>query len=175
MTTKSDRPRYSTTICGGIAKIVERGGVVSLWKGSTSCIHRFPFTVINFYCCETVSGLLNRREDLPATSQRLLAGAIAARHDVDRGLLPVGPGPDPAQDAARRERGVPWENQHVCEDREERRGNRTVFWTRANAHGRRTQLLDIIRRVRVLMNTSSRTNCSTTCARSIQRPAIGTR
>jgi hypothetical protein len=35
------------------------------------------FTAINFYSYETVSGLLNWQEDLLATSQRLLAGAIA--------------------------------------------------------------------------------------------------
>ena len=34
VTTKENRPKFSMTIRGGIAKIVERGGILSLWKVS---------------------------------------------------------------------------------------------------------------------------------------------
>ncbi|KAL3776192.1 hypothetical protein ACHAW5_008555 [Stephanodiscus triporus] len=65
VTTKFDRPKYSMTIRGGISKIVERGGIMSLWKGNgTSCLHRFPFSAINFYCYETALDLLKGRERL---------------------------------------------------------------------------------------------------------------
>jgi solute carrier family 25 phosphate transporter 23/24/25/41 len=106
VTTKFDRPKYSLTIRGGIAKIVERGGIMSLWKGNgTSCLHRFPFSAINFYCYEAVLDVLNGKErpseddedgigavggggggggdddgdpaDVASTTSRLLAGAVA--------------------------------------------------------------------------------------------------
>ena len=34
VTTKENRPKFSMTVRGGLAKIVERGGVLSLWKVS---------------------------------------------------------------------------------------------------------------------------------------------
>lgn len=93
VTTKFDRPKFSMSIRGGIAKIVERGGVMSLWKGNgTSCLHRFPFSAINFYCYEKVLDVIKGHERLSdddedgagsdsgevvATTSRLLAGAIA--------------------------------------------------------------------------------------------------
>ena len=94
VTTKFDRPKFSMSIRGGIAKIVERGGVMSLWKGNgTSCLHRFPFSAINFYCYEKVLDVINGHERLSdddeddgvgseggevvATTSRLLAGAVA--------------------------------------------------------------------------------------------------
>ncbi|KAL3766474.1 hypothetical protein ACHAWO_004649 [Cyclotella atomus] len=90
VTTKENRPKFSTTLKGGISKIVERGGVLSLWKGNgTSVLHRFPFSAINFYCYEGTLDLLNpgRRiddeedinEDVKDESKlhRLIAGAVA--------------------------------------------------------------------------------------------------
>jgi len=32
VTTKESRPKFSMTIRGGLAKIIERGGLMSLWK-----------------------------------------------------------------------------------------------------------------------------------------------
>jgi len=59
VTTKSNRPKYATTLYGGFDKIVERGGLSSLWKGNmTSVLHRFPYSAINFYVYENTLDLL---------------------------------------------------------------------------------------------------------------------
>jgi len=59
VTTHENRPKFSTSIHSGIQKIIERGGVLSLWKGNgTSCIHRFPFSAINFFCYEQMLDVL---------------------------------------------------------------------------------------------------------------------
>lgn len=53
VTTKSNRPKYAMNVLGGFSKIVERGGLKSLWKGNmTSVLHRFPYSAINFYVYE---------------------------------------------------------------------------------------------------------------------------
>eukprot|EP00571_Detonula_confervacea_P016625 CAMPEP_0172309186 /NCGR_PEP_ID=MMETSP1058-20130122/9552_1 /TAXON_ID=83371 /ORGANISM="Detonula confervacea, Strain CCMP 353" /LENGTH=269 /DNA_ID=CAMNT_0013021765 /DNA_START=359 /DNA_END=1168 /DNA_ORIENTATION=+ len=79
------------TIREGLSKIVERGGVMSLWKGNgTSCLHRFPFSAINFYCYEGMLDILNGPQRLSdddednasnpkevSTLSRLAAGAVA--------------------------------------------------------------------------------------------------
>ena len=79
------------TIHGGISKIIERGGILSLWKGNgTSVLHRFPFSAINFYVYEGVLDLLNGPQRLSdddedndtsdveiSTFSRLFAGAAA--------------------------------------------------------------------------------------------------
>jgi len=50
VTTKEHRPKFAMTLRGGVQKIIERGGVLSLWKGNmTSVLHRFPYSAINFY------------------------------------------------------------------------------------------------------------------------------
>lgn len=91
VTTKENRPKFSMTIRGGIAKIVERGGILSLWKGNgTSCLHRFPFSAINFYCYESMLDVMNGAQRLSdddedhinnkkdvSTLSRLVAGAVA--------------------------------------------------------------------------------------------------
>jgi hypothetical protein len=60
VTTRENRPKFSMTVRGGLSKIVERGGIVSLWKGNgTSCLHRFPFSAINFFCYEGMLDILN--------------------------------------------------------------------------------------------------------------------
>ncbi|KAK1748885.1 mitochondrial carrier protein [Skeletonema marinoi] len=90
VTTKEHRPKFSMTIRGGISKIVERGGVLSLWKGNgTSVLHRFPFSAINFYVYEGVMDLLNGPQRLSdddedditndkevSTFSRLFAGVV---------------------------------------------------------------------------------------------------
>ena len=91
VTTKENRPKFSMSIREGFAKIVERGGILSLWKGNgTSCLHRFPFSAINFYCYESVLDVLNGPQRLSdededdvtntkevSTLSRLIAGATA--------------------------------------------------------------------------------------------------
>jgi hypothetical protein len=48
---------------GGFGKIVERGGLVSLWKGNlTSVLHRFPYSAINFFVYENMLKLLHEKE-----------------------------------------------------------------------------------------------------------------
>ena len=90
VTTKENRPKFSMTLRGGISKIVERGGVLSLWKGNgTSVLHRFPFSAINFYAYEGMLDILNPErkvdddEDINDDTKeeskfnRLVAGGVA--------------------------------------------------------------------------------------------------
>lgn len=60
VTTKEHRPKFAMSIMGGMRKIVERGGVISLWKGNmTSVLHRFPYSAINFYIYENSLDVLS--------------------------------------------------------------------------------------------------------------------
>lgn len=90
VTTKENRPKFSMTLSGGISKIVERGGILSLWKGNgTSVLHRFPFSAINFYCYEGMLDILNPQRDADddedinddtreeSKFSRLIAGGVA--------------------------------------------------------------------------------------------------
>ena len=68
VTTKSHRPKYAMTLKEGFGKIVERGGLASLWKGNLpSVLHRFPYSAINFYVYENtldvLSGMRRRGEE----------------------------------------------------------------------------------------------------------------
>ena len=47
VTTKENRPRYSTSFIGGFQKIVERGGFLSLWKGNGTLFIYFIFESIS--------------------------------------------------------------------------------------------------------------------------------
>ena len=92
VTTKGHRPRFAMSMTEGVQKIVERGGVRSLWKGNgTSVLHRFPFSAINFFVYENVLDGLNGRSRAPEDEDghpdpqrrqttgwsRLVAGATA--------------------------------------------------------------------------------------------------
>ena len=92
VTAKKHRPRFAMTMGEGVQKIVERGGMRSLWKGNaTSVLHRFPFSAINFFVYENaldaLNGLQREHEDedghpTPAGSEttklaRFVAGATA--------------------------------------------------------------------------------------------------
>lgn len=87
VTTKENRPKFAMTFSGGMRKIVERGGVLSLWKGNgTSVLHRFPFSAINFYCYENTLDYLNKikgtfedeiEDSNPTKVARFTAGAVA--------------------------------------------------------------------------------------------------
>lgn len=89
VTTKGDRPNFSMSVSGGLNKIIQRGGVVSLWRGNgTSVLHRFPFSAINFYVYEAMLDITSgRNRDLvdsskgaknqPTTFARLISGGVA--------------------------------------------------------------------------------------------------
>jgi hypothetical protein len=63
VTTKSNRPKYAMTLQSGFHKIIERGGISSLWKGNmTSVIHRFPYSAINFYVYENTLDMISGRK-----------------------------------------------------------------------------------------------------------------
>lgn len=65
VTTKENRPKYATSYTIGMQKIIERGGVLSLWKGNgTSVLHRFPFSAINFYVYENMLDVTTRHRHL---------------------------------------------------------------------------------------------------------------
>lgn len=82
VTTKYNRPLFAMSLKGGMDKIVERGGILSLWKGNgTSVLHRFPFSAINFYAYEKMLDILvgatHPKEESIPTYKRFLAGACA--------------------------------------------------------------------------------------------------
>ena len=65
VTTKNNRPKYATSYTIGMQKIIERGGILSMWKGNgTSVLHRFPFSAINFYVYENMLDLTTRHRHL---------------------------------------------------------------------------------------------------------------
>ncbi|CAJ1966778.1 unnamed protein product [Cylindrotheca closterium] len=76
VTTKHDRPAYAMNLRGGFQKIVERGGIASLWKGNmTSVLHRFPYSAINFYVYENtldiLTGIGGKHEEVDETVAHL--------------------------------------------------------------------------------------------------------
>jgi solute carrier family 25 (mitochondrial phosphate transporter), member 23/24/25/41 len=74
VTTNQQRPNFAMSIRGGMAKIVERGGIVSLWRGNlTSVIHRFPYSGINFYLYENVLDILRENHEDPIETSTQLA------------------------------------------------------------------------------------------------------
>jgi len=63
VTTKENRPKFAMTIRGGMQKIIERGGYLSLWKGNgTSVLHRFPFSAINFFVYDSTLNYLSEMQ-----------------------------------------------------------------------------------------------------------------
>mmetsp|Transcript_4326 Transcript_4326/g.8296 ORF Transcript_4326/g.8296 Transcript_4326/m.8296 type:complete len:379 (+) Transcript_4326:88-1224(+) len=71
VTTKENRPKYATSYTVGLKKIIERGGVLSLWKGNgTSVLHRFPFSAINFYVYENMLDITTQHRHLFETTSR---------------------------------------------------------------------------------------------------------
>ncbi len=50
------------SLSGGMKKIIDRGGVWSLWRGNgTSVLHRFPYSAINFFVYEHTLDFLEQR------------------------------------------------------------------------------------------------------------------
>lgn len=76
VTRKKDRPIYAMSLRGGFGKIIERGGIQSLWKGNmTSVLHRFPYSALNFYVYENtldvLTGMRDRHEEESETAGNL--------------------------------------------------------------------------------------------------------
>mmetsp|Transcript_24309 Transcript_24309/g.67303 ORF Transcript_24309/g.67303 Transcript_24309/m.67303 type:complete len:168 (+) Transcript_24309:382-885(+) len=93
VTTRSDRPKFSMSLRGGISKIIERGGIKSLWRGNmTSVIHRFPYSAINFFIYENALDVLTgmRTEHKEKTEKitilaRRMSDRVLSRSEEDGG------------------------------------------------------------------------------------------
>ena len=80
VTTKEHRPKFATSLRGGVEKIVQRGGILSLWRGNlTSVLHRFPYSGINFLCYETVIDIMKESHDDPIETTTQLARRMSVR------------------------------------------------------------------------------------------------
>eukprot|EP00551_Chaetoceros_affinis_P006946 CAMPEP_0203683844 /NCGR_PEP_ID=MMETSP0090-20130426/47730_1 /ASSEMBLY_ACC=CAM_ASM_001088 /TAXON_ID=426623 /ORGANISM="Chaetoceros affinis, Strain CCMP159" /LENGTH=365 /DNA_ID=CAMNT_0050552999 /DNA_START=1654 /DNA_END=2751 /DNA_ORIENTATION=- len=80
--TKENRLKFAMRYGKGLRKIIERGGILSLWKGNgTSVLHRFPFSAINFYVYENMLSLLHERQKEAKAAK---AAAIASLKDDSR-------------------------------------------------------------------------------------------
>ena len=66
VTTKEHRPKFAMSLHQGVSKVIERGGIASLWRGNmTSVLHRFPYSAINFYVYENALDLLSEQAKHP--------------------------------------------------------------------------------------------------------------
>jgi hypothetical protein len=66
VTTKEHRPFYAMSLRSAFQKVVDRGGIMSLWKGNlTSVLHRFPYSAINFYVYENTLDALSQHQKKP--------------------------------------------------------------------------------------------------------------
>lgn len=84
VTTKEHRPKFAMSLRGGIQKIVERGGMKSLWKGNmTSVLHRFPYSAINFFVYENTLDFLSNYGE-PKVHEREPERNETERHFVRR-------------------------------------------------------------------------------------------
>jgi len=80
VTTKEHRPKFATSLSGGLSKIIDRGGVLSLWRGNlTSVIHRFPYSGINFFCYENVLDFLSETHEDPIETSTQLQRRVTHR------------------------------------------------------------------------------------------------
>ena len=74
VTTKKHHLNFAPTFKSGFKKIVDRGGIVALWRGNgTSVLHRFPYSAINFFIYENMLKILkeNRDEEKTLTGTQL--------------------------------------------------------------------------------------------------------
>jgi len=85
VTSKQHRPKFAMSIREGFTKIVERGGIVSLWRGNgTSVLHRFPYSAINFFVYENMLKILHQEEEVtPNLTSGQLARRLSFRLDED--------------------------------------------------------------------------------------------
>jgi Mitochondrial carrier protein len=87
VTTKEHRPRFAMTLKGGVQKIIERGGIRSMWKGNmTSVLHRFPYSAINFFVYENALDYLSEQ-----SHQHKEKHALSAQVPQPRGSIPLPP------------------------------------------------------------------------------------
>jgi hypothetical protein len=81
VTTKEHRPRFAMSIKGGVEKIIERGGIRSMWKGNmTSVLHRFPYSAINFYVYENTLDFLTERSHQQQQQQQSAPPPLLPKH-----------------------------------------------------------------------------------------------
>lgn len=88
VTTKEHRPRFAMSLAGGVRKILERGGFLSMWRGNmTSVLHRFPYSAINFYVYENALDILSQqqrvREQEAETQRQLVRRMTHILHQED--------------------------------------------------------------------------------------------
>lgn len=87
VTTKEHRPRFAMTMKGGVQKIIERGGIRSMWKGNmTSVLHRFPYSAINFFVYENALDYLTEQSHHQKGEH-----ALGAQIPQPRGTIPLPP------------------------------------------------------------------------------------
>jgi solute carrier family 25 (mitochondrial phosphate transporter), member 23/24/25/41 len=80
VTTKENRPTFSLTFRSGFQKIIDRGGIISLWKGNgTSVLHRFPYSAINFFVYENMLKILKQNESDSFSKEKTLTGTQLSR------------------------------------------------------------------------------------------------
>ena len=79
VTTKENRPNFATSFRSGFQKIVDRGGVASLWRGNgTSVLHRFPYSAINFFIYENMLKAFKANEEAQE-EERTMTGTQLSR------------------------------------------------------------------------------------------------
>jgi hypothetical protein len=94
VTTKEHRPRFAMSLKGGVQKIIERGGIRSMWKGNmTSVLHRFPYSAINFFVYENALDFLTERshhQQGQQQEQQPLPPQLLSKHHSS-GAVPLPP------------------------------------------------------------------------------------
>jgi solute carrier family 25 phosphate transporter 23/24/25/41 len=103
VTTKHSRPRFAMSLRGGVEKIIERGGVKSLWRGNmTSVLHRFPYSAINFFVYENTMDALSAtqkdRHEAESEKQSTIARRLShhTHHNEDEHTAGKAPEDTPA-------------------------------------------------------------------------------
>mmetsp|Transcript_21474 Transcript_21474/g.23832 ORF Transcript_21474/g.23832 Transcript_21474/m.23832 type:complete len:352 (+) Transcript_21474:275-1330(+) len=86
VTSKQHRPKFALSFLEGVTKIVERGGIVSLWRGNgTSVLHRFPYSAINFFVYENMLKFLHQEEEVsPNLTSVQLARRLSLHLEGDK-------------------------------------------------------------------------------------------
>lgn len=79
VTTREHRPKFAMTFRSGFKKIIDRGGIKSLWRGNgTSVLHRFPYSAINFFVYENMLKFLKATESIETMTGSQLARRFTA-------------------------------------------------------------------------------------------------
>lgn len=89
VTTKKNHPKFALSLDGGFRKIVERGGLLAMWRGNgTSVLHRFPYSAINFYVYENMLRLLKEDYDEEEDEDQIETGPQLVRRVTHGTLAP---------------------------------------------------------------------------------------